>query len=101
MYSIDFSGIDLATVNAKIEYTHNGKASTSPAFEINECGAVRILLPRSLGVVSVFIEVFNEAEDTLVYKNTLEWSDIRLEFDVFEHTFDFNELGAGPSISSG
>ena len=51
MYSINFKGVDPATVNAKIEYSHNGKASESSAFEINERGTVRVLLPRALGVV--------------------------------------------------
>ena len=95
MHSINPSGVDFTAVNAGIEYIHNGKASLSSAFEINECGAVRISLPRALGVASASIEIFNEAGDVLVYRGSLEWCDLSLGNDCFEHTIDFNELGAG------
>ena len=68
MFSLNFSESIVERSRGKIIYIHNGKDSATAAFEINEAAKIRILLPRSLGVVSVLAEVFNEAIDTLFIK---------------------------------
>ena len=95
MRSFDFLGSDISDTKVKIEYLHNGQNSMSSAFEINECATVRLLLPRKLGVVSVFIEIFNEAEDTLILKNALDWCDLIDGYDAYEYEINSDALGCG------
>ena len=95
MHSFVFPGYNGSTNDAKIEYIHNGIASASCAFETGECGAVRILLPRSLGVVSVLAEIYTESCSELIISEALEWCDLVDGFDAYEVGLDPNRLGSG------
>ncbi|MBE6537056.1 MAG: glycoside hydrolase family 13 protein [Ruminococcaceae bacterium] len=48
-------------MSGKVLYLHSGKELGTGAFELNKRAELRILLPRTLGVVSVFLKLYNES----------------------------------------
>ena len=61
MKSFRISYSDVSSLAGKVLYLHNGKALGSGAFELNKKAELRILLPRRLGVVSVFLRLYDES----------------------------------------
>lgn len=61
MKSLRISFSDVAYMTGRVLYLHNGKALGSGAFELNKKAELRILLPRELGVVSVFLKLYDES----------------------------------------
>ena len=76
-------------------YLHNGIGKDVTAYEINETCFIRVLLPRTLGVVSVYTQVYNESLGILVTQSVAEWADIIDGMDAFDSKIDFNETGVG------
>ena len=60
MRSFRISYSDVSSLVGRVLYLHNGKALGSGAFELNKKEELRILLPRQLGVVSVFLRLYDE-----------------------------------------
>ena len=61
MKSFRISYSDVSSLSGKVLYLHKGKALGSGAFELNKKAELRILLPRRLGVVSVFLRLYDES----------------------------------------
>ena len=61
MKSLRISYSDVSSLVGRVLYLHNGKALGSGAFELNKKAELRILLPRRLGVVSVFLRLYDES----------------------------------------
>ena len=61
MKSFRISYSDVSSLVGRVLYLHNGKALGSGAFELNKKAELRILLPRQLGVVSVFLRLYDES----------------------------------------
>ena len=60
MRSFRISYSDVSSLRGRVLYLHNGKALGSGAFELNKKAELRILLPRRLGVFSVFLRLYDE-----------------------------------------
>ena len=95
MFPFQFSDCNALNSKGRILYIHNGLATSTDAFELSETAKIRILLPRSLGVVSVLSEVFNESLDTVLIRDYASFVDLQDGFDVFEFNPDFSESGVG------
>ena len=57
---------DVSYASGSVTYLHNGEDIGSGAFDINKKAEIRILLPRSLGVVSVFAKLYDESMKHIV-----------------------------------
>jgi len=62
-FRISFS--DVSSLTGRVLYLHGGKALGSGAFELSKKAELRILLPRTLGVVSVFLKLYDETVSSL------------------------------------
>lgn len=61
MKSLRISFSEVSEFSGIAKYLHNGEDIGSGAFDINKKAEIRILLPRSLGVVSVYAKIYNES----------------------------------------
>ena len=91
MRSLQFSNNRAQSLCGKISFIHNGENSSASAFEINEAASIRILLPRSLGVVSVLARFYNESFSNRLFNIRLVWQEMVNGFDVYE--FSLGEIG--------
>lgn len=66
MKSLRILSSDVSCFSGKIEYLHDGEDIGSGAFDISKKAELRILLPRSLGVVSVFAKIYDESMANIV-----------------------------------
>lgn len=95
MRSLQFSNNRVKDLRGKISFLHEGKEQTSSAFELNEAASVRILLPRLLGVVSVYASFFNESFTDNLINFIANWVGVKNQFDVYEFNLDTQKLGVG------
>ena len=80
MKSLRISFSDVSSYVGRVLYLHNGKELGTGAFELNKKAELRILLPRSLGVVSVFLKLYDESVSfTKKYECTRVSSDIQCD----------------------
>ena len=59
---------DVSHLKGKLVYLHNGEDIGSGAFEKTKKAEIRILLPRAVGVVSVFATVYSEGMRVIAKK---------------------------------
>ena len=82
MKSLRISIEDVSKYSGKVLYLHDGEDIGSGAFDINKNAEIRILLPRSLGVVSVFAKVYNESLTEYV-KISCQKTNFDLKYDTY------------------
>ena len=90
-----FSVVEMQNNRAEYEYLHNGKGGISTAFQITEKAEILLNIPRTLGTIDAYIDVFCQDEKSLLCRIKGEWSGIDREYDsyVFEITND--KIGTG------
>ena len=92
MKSLGISFSDVSYLCGKVEYLHDGKDIGSGAFDINKTAELRILLPRSLGVVSVSAKIYNESMSNIV-NICCRKTDFDLKYDTYN--LKINNLNIG------
>ena len=95
MRSLRFSDCRVNGLHGKISYFHNGKETSSSAFEIDEAAFIRILLPRALGVVSVYACFSNENLSGNIAYVSGDWVDSYNDYDVYDFKIDIRKIGIG------
>lgn len=92
MKSFRISFSDVSSMLGKVLYLHNGKVLDTGAFELNKKAELRILLPRELGVVSVFLKLYDE---TVAFDRLFECIHLSsdLENDVYSLKLDKLPVG--------
>ena len=92
MKAFRISYSDIAYLKGRVIYFHSGKNVDSGAFELDKKAELRILLPRALGVVSVFARIYTESFNLI--KNCalkLLYSD--LDYDVYKLNIEDFSVG--------
>ena len=94
MNFLRISASDIAYAKAKLLYLHNGKSVGSGAFELKNSNSFRILLPRSVGVVSVCAKIYSEAF-LMIKEEKMRQIGNDLYFDTYEMDINSLELPLG------
>ena len=68
------TGIDIASPPTRYAYIHNGRARSSTAFELSKKSEITLYIPRSLSAGEVYLEIYDEALDTLIKEYFGAWS---------------------------
>ncbi|MBQ3017237.1 MAG: glycoside hydrolase family 13 protein [Clostridia bacterium] len=92
MKSLRISFSDVSYLCGKVAYLHDGEDIGSGAFDINKKAELRILLPRSLGVVSVFAKIYNESLTNFV-KICCQKSGFNLKNDTYTLRIEDKNIG--------
>ena len=95
MRSLHFFDNGAFNVCGSLYYLHGKNNNFDTAYEIDEAVVVQMLLPRQLGAVSVNINIYDQSCIALKARETLSWSGIEKEFDVYEAHFNAHTLGVG------
>ena len=95
MRSLRFSDNRVDNLYGKVSYFHNGKKTSSPAFLTDEAALIRILLPRTLGVVSVYICISDESMSRNLAYTPGEWAGTYKEFDVYDFSLNLSNVDPG------
>ena len=95
MRSLHFSDNSAFNTCGSVSYFHNEKKSQVTAYEIDEAAQIQMLLPRTLGVVSVSINLYDESGTNVLKHIESQWSDLFNGFDVYNASLDLKELGVG------
>ncbi len=89
-FRISFSNV--SRMSGKVLYLHNGKAFDTGAFELNKKAELRILLPRELGVVSVFLKLYDE---TVAFNKSFECMHLSSELNGDVYSLKLEKLPVG------
>ena len=81
--------------SGEIVYIHNGKETSSCAYELNEKSKLKIKLPRSLGAVGVKINIFDESSTTLIMSLDAAWVGFVSKYDIYTALLPINKLNVG------
>ena len=81
---------------AEYEYIHNGKASISTAFEINEKAEIHLSIPRAIGVIDAYMEIYDESVCSKLADLKGEWTGFSGEYD--SYIFDLSEYNLGTGL---
>ena len=95
MRSLQFFNNGAFDMCGYISYFHNMKKSNTTAYEIDEAALIQILLPRTLGVVSVCINIYDQSFSDCVFKEKCSWEDLKSGMDVYECNIHLRDLGPG------
>jgi hypothetical protein len=85
--SLRISFSDVSYIRGKVQYIHEGRELATGAFDINKKAELRILLPRSLGVVSVFAKIYNESMSNIV-NVCCQKTSFDLKYDIYNLKID-------------
>ena len=80
---------------AEYSYIHNGKPCISTAFEIKEKAEIRINVPRSLGVIEAYLEVYDENVAEMICQIDGEWCGIDGAYDIYCFDIHTHSIGTG------
>ncbi len=83
------------SLRGRIRYVHGEKANTSNALDIRERTGIEILLPRTMGAVCVYIQLYNESLSAVVYESAFEWTALEDGMDVYSLTLNLKSIGVG------
>lgn len=95
MRSLRFSINNAYDMRGRIHYFHDMKKTSTTAYEINEAALIQILLPRTLGVVSVNVNIYNESFSKCVLRSVCNWSGLKNDYDTYESEIRIRDLGIG------
>lgn len=95
MRSLHFSNHSVLNTRGRLSYFHDDKRTATTAYEINEAALIQILLPRTLGVVSVNINIYDESLSQIVQSIDCIWEDLENEYDIYNCLIDIKRLGIG------
>ncbi len=92
MKSLRIAYSDVSSFVGRVIYLHDGEDIGSGAFELKEKAEIRILLPRHVGVVSVFAKIYNEAFSLL---RECECKIIKADNSCDIYSLTFDNIGVG------
>ena len=95
MRSLHFSDNSAFNTSGSVFYFHNEKKTHVTAYEIDEAAKIQMLLPRTLGVVSVSINLYDESGTNVLKHIESQWSDLSAGCDVYDASLDLRHLGVG------
>ena len=95
MRSLHFSDNSAFNTSGSIFYLHDKKRDRVTAYEIDEAAQIQMLLPRTLGVVSVSINIYDESGTSVIQRVGSSWIGLADGCDVYNATLDLSELGVG------
>ena len=95
MRSLHFFNNNALDMCGRIAYFHNTEKTATTAYEIDEAALIQILLPRTLGVVSVKLNLYNESLSQRIERLDCEWTDFVDGYDIYESALDIEKLGVG------
>ena len=82
------------TLHGEVQFLHGGRVDSANAFDYNDENIVRILLPRIMGVVSAYIQIFDESHAHLISEIEMEWDGLVCDCDGYSARIS-NEIGVG------
>ena len=88
MNPFNLSRCQPSSYEARLIYDHGDSDNNSTAFELSENIGFRILLPRSLGVVSVYLELFDSDMNLTDRMTEGEYYGLSDGFDEYSFSFD-------------
>lgn len=95
MRSLHFSDNGAFNTCGSVFYVQRAKRTEETAYEINEAASIQVLLPRSLGVVSVNTNVYDESCSRVLLHANGEWISLEDGSDVYNIRIDTADLGVG------
>ena len=95
MRSLHFSDNSAFNTSGSVFYFHNEKKTHVTAYEIDEAAKIQMLLPRTLGVVSVSINLYDESGKNVLKHIESQWSSLSAGCDVYDASLDLKDLGVG------
>ena len=95
MRSLQFSNTRALGLEGKIIFIHNDEETSVSAFESNEVALIRILLPRALGVVSVYAYLYDESMTRTLNCKPASWCGSEAEYDIYDLLVDSEKIGVG------
>ena len=90
-----FLVVEMQNNRCEYEYIHDGKGGISTAFHINKKAEIKINIPRSLGAIDVYLDIFGENATNKLCEIKAEWCSIDREFDSYIFEINTKELGTG------
>ena len=95
MRSLHFSDNSAFNTCGSVFYFHNEKKNHVTAYEIDEAAQIQMLLPRTLGVVSVSINLYDESGANVIRHIEAQWNGLDEGCDVYNASCNLEELGVG------
>ncbi len=92
MKSLRVTFSEVSEFSGKAQYLHNGENIGSGAFDINTKAEIRILLPRLLGVVSVYARIYDESMTNFV-KICCQKCAFDLKYDAYKLEITNKKIG--------
>jgi len=86
---------DLESARGQIKYLHDGNEIGSTAFELSTFAEISVLLPRYVGVVSVFADIFDESFSECVATVSGSFASSDMITDEYSLNLDTKSLGVG------
>lgn len=90
-----FLVVEMQSNRCEYEYIHDGKGGISTAFHINKKAEIKLNVPRSLGAIDVYLDVFGENAMDKLFEIKASWSGIDREFDSYIFEINTKKLGTG------
>lgn len=80
---------------AEYEYIHDGKGGISTAFKLTENAEIKLNIPRALGTVDAYFDVFDETASNKLFEIKAEWCGLDREYDCYIFEINTEKLGTG------
>lgn len=90
-----FTVVEMQNNRAEYEYIHDGKGGISTAFKLTEKAEIKLNIPRALGAVEAYFDVFDETASNKLFEIRAEWCGIDREYDCYIFEMNTEKLGAG------
>ena len=87
--------IETQSFASKYSYIHSGKDCCSTAFEIKEKAEILLQIPRSIGTLKAYIEVYNEYVVPMDIIIEGKWQGIKDGCDQYIFNISDNNIGCG------
>lgn len=89
------SSDEALSAHGEIIYIHNGKETSSGAYEFFENGEILLKIPRSVGAAKVVLNFYNENNKLLIMSDEAVWTDYESIYDIYSVKLSFDVLGVG------
>ncbi len=88
-----FRESDLGSFVGKVEYIHDEKQNTSCAFLKSERSALRIVVPRAMGITSLSVTILDESQTQRLISVNAKWRGISESSDIYALTLPNLDIG--------
>ena len=80
---------------AEYSFIHNGSKRISTAFDIKETAQIEVMIPRALGTIDAYMEVYCENAVNKLFDIKAEWCGIDGEYDLYIFDVESKKIGSG------